>query len=129
MWNSDVSNVHSWNGSDKKLNGSGAVACDINNDGFQDLYIGARGFNGDGLDFRSHIDNNNTEFTGIEDRLFLNMKNGQNTDLNKPKFIVLGTPKKPDKGPRMNLPTARTNFYVQEYQDITWNTNLGKIKT
>ena len=26
----------------------------------------------------------------------------------------------------MNLPTGRTNFYVQ---DITWNTKLGKIKT
>ena len=71
---------------DKKLNGSGAVACDINNDGFQDLYIGARGFNGDGLDFRSQINNNNTEFIGIEDRLFLNMKNGQFKDITRKAF-------------------------------------------
>ena len=26
-------------------------------------------------------------------------------------------------------PTARTNFYVQEYRAITRNTKLGKIKT
>ena len=43
----------------------------------------------------------------------------------QPKCIVI----KARKGPRMNLPTARTNFYVQEYRDITSNTKLGKIKT
>ena len=48
------------------------------------------------------------------------MKNGQNTDLNN---------QNARKGPRMNLPTARTHFYVEEYRDITWNTKLGKIKT
>ena len=32
---------------------SGVVACDVNNDGFQDLYVGGRGIEGDGLDFRS----------------------------------------------------------------------------
>ena len=71
---------------DKKLNGSGVVACDINNDGYQDLYIGARGFNGDGLDFRSQINNKNTEFIGIEDRLYLNMKNGQFKDITRKAF-------------------------------------------
>ena len=34
-------------------NSSGAVACDLDNDGYQDLYVGARGIIGDGLDFRS----------------------------------------------------------------------------
>ena len=29
----------------------------------------------------------------------------------------------------MNLPMARTNFYVQEYRDIIRNTKSGKIKT
>ena len=37
-----------------------------------------------------------------------NMKNGQNTDLNNPE-----KPEKPEKG------QERTNFYVQEYRDIT----------
>ena len=32
---------------------SGVVACDVNNDGYQDLYVGGRGIEGDGLDFRS----------------------------------------------------------------------------
>ena len=32
---------------------SGVVACDVNNDGYQDLYVGGRGVQGDGLDFRS----------------------------------------------------------------------------
>ena len=32
---------------------SGVVACDLNNDGYQDLYVGGRGIQGDGLDFRS----------------------------------------------------------------------------
>ena len=37
-------------------------------------------------------------------------------------------PQEARKGSRMNLATARTNFYVQEYRDITY-TKLGKIKT
>ena len=40
-----------------------------------------------------------------------------------------GDPYKARIGPRMNLPTARTNVYVQEYRDITWNTKLEEIKT
>ena len=44
----------------------------------------------------------------------------------QPKYIVLGTPKKARKGPRMNLPRGTTNFYVQEYWDITLNTKVGK---
>ena len=29
----------------------------------------------------------------------------------------------------MNLPRATTNLYVKEYQDITLNTEFGKIRT
>ena len=47
----------------------------------------------------------------------------------QPKCIVLGNPKKPEKGQECCVLAARTNFYVQEYRDITWNTKLGKIKT
>ena len=47
-----------------------------------------------------------------------NMKNGQNTDLNN-KNVQFWGPLKERKEQRMNLPTARTNFYVEEYRDIT----------
>ena len=56
------------------------------------------------------------------------MKNGQNTDLNN-QNVEFGGPLKPRKWPRMNLPMDTTNFYVQQYRDITLNTNLRKIKT
>ena len=69
---------------DKQFNASGAVACDINNDGYQDLYIGGKGFNGDGLDFRSL--QNEDQFIGIEDRLYLNLKNGKFKDITKSAF-------------------------------------------
>ena len=48
----------------------------------------------------------------------LKYKNGQNNDLNKQNVQFWG-PLKARKGPRINLPTARTNFYVQVYRDIT----------
>ena len=56
----------------------------------------------------------------------LNMKNGQNTDLNN-KNVEFGGPLQSQKRAKNEL-TARTNFYVQEYWDITWNTKLGKLK-
>ena len=37
-------------------NSTGVVACDINNDGYQDLYVGSWGLVGDRLDFRSHLE-------------------------------------------------------------------------
>ena len=57
-------------------NSTGAVACDFDNDGFQDLYVGAAGTTGDGLDFRSPIEGN-----GNIDRLFLNLRDGSFRDI------------------------------------------------
>ena len=55
---------------------SGVVACDVNNDGYQDLYVGGRGIQGDGLDFRSARiadENGQTIAPAYADRLFINI--------------------------------------------------------
>ena len=52
-------------------NTTGAVACDFDNDGFQDLYVGAWGNPRDGLGFRSP-----SEFQGNSDLLFINNGDG-----------------------------------------------------
>lgn len=65
-------------------NSSGAVACDLNNDGYQELYVGARGIIGDGLDFRSASGNDDASAklrNAISDHLFLNNGNGTFTDI------------------------------------------------
>ena len=58
---------------------TGAVACDVNNDGFQDLYVGAWGDPADDLGFRSPQQGN-------LDALFLNMKDGTFVDITKAAF-------------------------------------------
>ena len=58
---------------------TGAVACDVNNDGFQDLYVGAWGNPTDDLGFRSPQQGN-------LDALFLNMKDGTFVDITKAAF-------------------------------------------
>ena len=58
---------------------TGAVACDIDNDGFQDLYVGAWGNPDDGLGFRSPQ-------TGNADSLYLNDGNGNFRDITQRAF-------------------------------------------
>ncbi|MDA1280976.1 MAG: VCBS repeat-containing protein [Chloroflexi bacterium] len=56
-------------------NSSAVAACDFNNDGFQDLYVGAMGRVGDDLDYRS-IEPGSELATVAGDRLFINQRNG-----------------------------------------------------
>ena len=70
-------------------NSSGAVACDLNNDGYQDLYVGARGVIGDGLDFRSAIGDDEDAAQlreAIQDHLLLNNGDGSFTDITESAF-------------------------------------------
>ena len=70
-------------------NSSGAVACDLNNDGYQDLYVGARGIIGDGLDFRSAMgDDEDTARlrNAIHDHLLLNNGDGSFRDITESAF-------------------------------------------
>ncbi len=65
-------------------NSSGVVACDINNDGFQDLYVGSYGIHRDQLDFRSSLGTDTAARKlkiALTDRLFLNNQDGTFTDI------------------------------------------------
>ena len=75
-----------------KSNSSGAVACDLNNDGHRDLYVGSRGIaamgpgkdKGDGLDFRSALGDDEPARQlreAITDRVFLNNGDGTFADI------------------------------------------------
>ena len=60
---------------------TGAVACDLDNDGYQDLYVGAWGSRIDGLDFRSP-----SEEQGNRDSLFRNNGDGTFEDITAAAF-------------------------------------------
>ena len=73
-------------------NSTGAVACDLNNDGHQDLYVGSRGIaamgpgkaKGDGLDFRSAIGDDEASRRlreTIADRVYLSNGDGTFRDI------------------------------------------------
>ena len=55
------------------------------------------------------------------------MKNSPNTDLSN-QNEEFGDPKKPEKGQEWIYP-AQPLTYVQEYQDITWNTKFMRLNT
>ena len=58
---------------------SGAVVCDLDNDGYQDLYVGARGAPGRSLDYRSALGDDDVArglHEAIKDRLFVNNRDG-----------------------------------------------------
>ena len=61
-------------------NSAGVAACDFDNDGYQDLYVGAHGRKGDGLDYRS-ADESAGLREAISDRLFLNRGDGTFEDV------------------------------------------------
>ncbi len=61
-------------------NSTGVAACDFDNDGYQDLYVGAHGRKGDGLDYRS-ADESAGLREAISDRLFLNRGDGTFEDV------------------------------------------------
>lgn len=60
---------------------TGVMTCDLNNDGMQDLYVGAWGDPEDQLDFRSPSD-----IQGNKDTLFLNRGDGEFIDISDQAF-------------------------------------------
>ena len=69
-----------------ELGSSGVVACDLNNDGFQDLYVGGRGVDGDGLDFRSAETGDKELRAAHADRLLMNLGDGTFEDVSEVAF-------------------------------------------
>ena len=65
----------------RQSHGTGVVACDVNNDGFQDIYVGAQGSLTDGLDYRSQPEGGQNI-----DRLLLNMRDGTFSDITEAAF-------------------------------------------
>ena len=65
----------------KNRNNTGVVACDFDNNGYQDLYIGAQGSLTDGLDYRSNIEANQNK-----DSLLINNGDGTFVDITNTAF-------------------------------------------
>ncbi len=66
-------------------NSTGVVACDVNNDGYQDLYVSAQGIVGDGKDFQAAVEDAELR-AAITDRLLLNNADGGFTDITAAAF-------------------------------------------
>ena len=66
-------------------NSTGVVACDVNNDGYQDIYLSAQGIIGDGLDFEDAIDDDELR-EAVSDRLMRNNGDGTFTDITAAAF-------------------------------------------
>ncbi|MCH7970663.1 MAG: VCBS repeat-containing protein [Chloroflexi bacterium] len=66
-------------------NSTAVAACDFDNDGYQDLYVGAQGRIGDNLDYRSAAQDPALAAV-VQDRLFLNNGDGTFTDITATAF-------------------------------------------
>jgi len=66
-------------------NSTAVAACDFDNDGYQDLYVGAQGRIGDNLDYRSAAQDPELAVV-VQDRLFHNNGDGTFTDITATAF-------------------------------------------
>ena len=76
-------------------NSSAVAACDLDNDGYQDLYVGAMGRLGDNLDYRSISISSGLKVI-TKDRLFRNNGDGAFTEITESAF-----------GPHVNVRSAK----------------------
>ena len=65
------------------------MACDLNNDGYQDLYVGGRGLDGKSLGYRSAFGDDDIAkrlYTAAQDRLFINNGDGTFREITESAF-------------------------------------------